>query len=108
MADATTLRRMAETLRLTAENTPHDDAFWPALAQAAASALESPPTVTQAALPAEPFLALLQQQGGGYAFIAKAATLAGLQTPSETYLQGRPPGTATIAACEIKKVFQVG
>lgn len=106
MADAITLQRLARTLEQTASATSKGENFWQTLAQAAANAIERPPAVTQAPLPAQPFIAVIRS-GDGFQIIARGTTLAELQAPAETYLQAHGVGTAEIWAAEIKRVFQV-
>ena len=106
MADLTTLRRIARRLALLAETTPRGDTFWPTLAEAAARELESPPTVTQAALPAEPMVAVTPS-GDGYQLIARGATVADLQGPVSTYLAEKGVGARDVWIAEIRRVLVV-
>ena len=106
MADALTLKRLARRLEQAGGSTPQGVSYWPTLAEVAATELEKAPVVTQAALPAQPFIALIQR-GGGFVVIARGASLADLTTPVTDYLQEHGVGAGEVLACEVKRVLAV-
>ena len=106
MADPITLKRLARRLEQTASATPLGEGYWPALATAAATVLERPPQVVNAALPAQPFVALARSQDG-FGVVARGGTLVELVDPVTAYLTERGSGTADVLLCEVRRVLTV-
>lgn len=106
MADVQTLKRIAHQLEQVAAATPSGDSYWPTLAQAAATALEAPPVVIQAALPAQPFLALVRRRDSLHV-LGRAAVFADLIAPATSYLTEQGDTAVDVLLCEIRRVLSV-
>lgn len=104
MADLSTLKRLTLVLEQAAGATPLGETYWPTLAAAVVQAFEQPPEIVQAALPAEPFVAVTQVREG-FTLVARTATLAELDGPVTAYLGER--GSGEVLVCQIRKVFTV-
>jgi hypothetical protein len=103
MTDPIVVKRLTRRLAEAGEATPRGEGYWLALAQFAADEATRTVTVTQIAVPDEPFLAVTKTREG-FHVVGRGATLAALTAPVTAFLEERGRGEVWIT--EVRRVLE--